>query len=120
MLLMGDALSTLWVSMHDREPVDIHFAISSGRFGAVATDDHGRRMNTLGLDDISEVALSATALDWRDVVKAIREARSVQRSFGGRGFFWGGGGYQPVYILVPESPGQLGHSPTILERVNSR
>lgn len=117
---LGDAFSTLWLSMHDREPVDIHFTISSGSLGAVATDEHGRRMNTIGLDDISEAAKSATALDWRDVVKAIREARNVQRAFGGRGLFWGGGGYQPVYLLIPESPGQLGYSPTILQRVDSR
>lgn len=89
-----------WLPIEQSDEGELVFVTDLARPDPIPTDEGGRTIRTLSLDDVvREVAKTAEVLSWDDAMAHISELRLEHFRDGFFGFGWFGG-YKPVYFLM--------------------
>ena len=99
---LGGAFQTYWFPLTGLPHQDALFKVNILKPEIEPEHLDGCQLPLWQLEDLGDAVAAATALIWRDAMRAIRDIRHAHRVVPGIGFLGGGGSYMPVYILVPD------------------
>lgn len=92
----------IWLPIEQPNGGDLEFFTNIAQSRPIPTDEEGRAIGTLSIEEVIEqVEKNAAALSWDDAMSRISELRLEH--YREDGHFWFGwfGGYKPVYFLMP-------------------